>query len=155
MPSLVGSEMCIRDRYTAVHGMIAVKAPNFSDKACLPEKLHASTKNWKFRKSLRVGLRPNAIVNPIFILHFPPIFPFLPTHNNDVTRGELKIGRSLERNCPCSLRGVSNAPTVPAHCYSLELQELIFTTGQDSPNFSKFPIFAVILPPISRKVRQK
>ena len=37
------------------------------------------------------------------------IFPFLPIQSN-FTRGEPKIGNSVERNCPSSLPGVSNAP---------------------------------------------
>ena len=39
----------------------------------------------------------------------PPIVPLLPTYSN-FTRGELKIGRSLQRNCPSSLPCVSSAP---------------------------------------------
>ena len=60
-----------------------------------------------------VSIRPNVMVTPILILYFRPTFLFLPAHSN-FTRGELKIGRSLERTSPSSLPAVSNAP---AHCY--------------------------------------
>ena len=50
--------------------------------------------------------------NPILILHAPPIFRFLPTHGN-FTRGELKIGYFLERNCLSSLPCVSSQRTCP------------------------------------------
>ena len=49
------------------------------------------------------------MANPILILYFPPIFPFLPTYSS-FTRGEPKIGCSLERKCPSSLPGTPNAP---------------------------------------------
>jgi len=51
----------------------------------------------------------------------PPTFPYLPTYT-DWTLGELKIGHSLERNCPSSVPDISNAPShwyrgTAAHIY--------------------------------------
>ena len=51
------------------------------------------------------GEKGESAIFPFFMLErygttmlIPPIFPFLPTYS-DFTRGELKIGRSLQRNC--------------------------------------------------------
>ena len=61
----------------------------------------------------------------------PPIFPFLPT-SSDFTRGELKIGHSLEINCPSSLPGVSNAPS---HCYGGTVRDSFLRRGKIHPKF--------------------
>ena len=71
------------------------------------------------------------------MLYFLPIFPLLPAHSYEIyttiktrntrsnfPRGELKIGRSLERNCPNSLPGVSRAPTTAVPARSFEQQGL-------------------------------
>ena len=82
------------------------------------------------------------MVSSILTACFPPIFSFVQSTHSNFTRGELKIGRSLDRNCQSSLPGVAKAPAL------LGVQKFIFTTGQDSP---KFPIFAMYLPKIPKK----
>ena len=58
--------------------------------------------------SSTAGHYGNSDVDPIV----SPDLPFLPAHvHNTLARRELKIGRSLERNCPSSLSGVPKAPT--------------------------------------------
>ena len=67
---------------------------------------------------------------------------------SNFTRGELKIGRSVDRNCPSFLTGVSNAPAL---CYRGTATH--FYDGQHSPNllFFQIPGICRILAKIPKK----
>ena len=68
----------------------------------------------------------------------PPIVPFLPNYSN-CTRGELKIGRSVQRNCPSSLLCIFSAPV---HSYrgSFQLSSKLTSMSKSTKNTDFFGI---------------
>ena len=65
-----------------------------------------------------------------------------------LAESKLKIRHSLERNCPSSLPGLSRR----SFLIGTGVPQLIVTTGQDSPQFFTFLIFAMYLPQDPEKV---
>ena len=130
-----------------VSGVLQAWGPLLSSKVFPDFPLFLKNSSGKRGKRRNISCKPgnfNRAKTQKRFVHLSPIFSVLPTHTN-FTRGELRTGRSLERNSLSSLPGDTNAPT---HCYG--------GTGRNSfDDGARFVVSSnvdVYLPEIPKKV---